>query len=715
MCFLCSVTENFDPGRHSESSVYDPASWAGVDGTDGGTILTDATIIETSDAAADDSTSYSFDVGDVFNGTLDSAGDRDWVAITLEEGQNYTINLTGTTGGLADPYLRLYDSNGTLLEFNDDINYGAGIRDSSIDFTATSSGVYYLSAGSYQDSGTGDYTLEVYTFADASLDTLANYLTDGFWQDNGYGRHSFNTSSDNTITVDITGLTANGQQFARWALEAWEMVADITFAEVNSGADITFDDEDLNSAYALSETSGSTTLSSDINVGRTWISGDGTRVDSYSFATYIHEIGHSLGLGHQGFYNGNATFGADADFANDSWQLSVMSYFSQTENPYSNASYAAVISAMMADIIAVQNLYGAAGSGSATSGNTTWGANSNLGGYWGEFFDAYSTGTTNAAYGGGAVSFTIYDQGGTDMLDLSFSTYNNVIDMRDQHFSDVGGLTENIGIARGTVLENLTNGSGNDEVLGNSANNRISGNAGNDTINAGAGNDTIYGGGSYDVLYGGSGNDHVYGGRGRDTVELGSGNDRYWDTGQGGTHGRDNISGQGGNDIIRGGGGNDTLNGGSGVDRLWAGNGNDSVIGGNGRDRVFLGNGNDIFTDSAQTGYKGSDRVFGGGGNDRITLSGGDDTVSGGRGEDSFIFTGSNIEDDQITDYATGTDDLRFDDALWGGGSMTASQVVTEFATVSGGDVVFDFGASGTVTLVGVDTLTGLSDDISIF
>ena len=57
-------------------------------------------------------------------------------------------------------------------------------------------------------------------------------------------------------------------------------------------------------------------------------------LNTYAFQTYIHEIGHALGLGHPGNYNGEARYPNDAEFQNDSWAMSIMSYFGQTENTY---------------------------------------------------------------------------------------------------------------------------------------------------------------------------------------------------------------------------------------------------------------------------------------------------------------------------------------------------------------------------------------------
>ncbi|MDX1781529.1 MAG: hypothetical protein R3256_09420, partial [Thalassovita sp.] len=92
-----------------------------------------------------------------------------------------------------------------------------------------------------------DGTATGYTTAAAlptgSLDDLANYLTDGYWEDAGTNAHKFDTSSSTTISVNLDGLTADGRKVARWALDAWEMVAGLSFLETSDSAKITFDDD----------------------------------------------------------------------------------------------------------------------------------------------------------------------------------------------------------------------------------------------------------------------------------------------------------------------------------------------------------------------------------------------------------------------------------------------------------------------------------------
>jgi serralysin len=294
-------------------------------------------------------------------------------------------------------------------------------------------------------------------------------------------------------------------------------------------------------------------------------------------------------------------------------------------------------------------------------------------------------------------------------------------------------ITQNFATTNGRADLDLPGSRTGDRLIGNSGDDYIDGGAGNDTLDGRAGDDTLIGGHGFDVIdggagndliqggsrgdriYGGDGSDRVNGGFGRDSVWLGNGNDHFTDVGQNGFggNGADTIVGGGGDDVYFGGNGRDEIHGGSGSDRIVAGNQDDVVTGGFGRDTVFLGRGNDRFTDHDQGGWWGSDRVDGGAGSDTIELRAGNDTVSGGSGDDVFIFTGSTIGQDTITDYQTGRDALHIDDDLWGS-PLTEAQVIAEFASTRSGDVVFDFGDGNTITLAGVQTTAGLLDDLVI-
>ncbi|EPX83298.1 Peptidase M66 [Rubellimicrobium thermophilum DSM 16684] len=239
----------------------------------------------------------------------------------------------------------------------------------------------------------------------AATQTLAHYMTHEYWRAEGLPfttlRHAV-TPTNKVVTVNLTGLTAEGQWLARQALEAWKSVVDLDFREVTSGGKILFDDNAAGASTSHSATRGGTILSAKVVISTDWLARYGTTLDSYSFHTYLHEIGHALGLGHLGTYRANASF-SEARFLTDSWQQSVMSYFNQNENTFIDASYARVVTPMMADVMAIQSLYGAP-RGGATAGDTVYGLGGTLKTYLGSLL-ARPQGLSNA-------TATIYDGGG---------------------------------------------------------------------------------------------------------------------------------------------------------------------------------------------------------------------------------------------------------------------------------------------------------------
>lgn len=96
-------------------------------------------------------------VGAAASGRIETGGDSDLFAISLVAGQSYTFGLApGTSGGLADPALRLLNGSGTQLAANNDFG---GTPNAQISFTAQTSGTYYLEADGATATGTGTYSL----------------------------------------------------------------------------------------------------------------------------------------------------------------------------------------------------------------------------------------------------------------------------------------------------------------------------------------------------------------------------------------------------------------------------------------------------------------------------------------------------------------------------------------------------------------------------
>ena len=120
-------------------------------------------VTPSTDIAGDASTTGRIAVGSSVTTTIGTAGDRDWYAISLTAGHSYDIALNGHDGGggtLADPYIYgVYNASSQLQSgtANDD---GGSSFDSFVNYTPTSSGTYYISAGGYGDA-TGTATLSV--------------------------------------------------------------------------------------------------------------------------------------------------------------------------------------------------------------------------------------------------------------------------------------------------------------------------------------------------------------------------------------------------------------------------------------------------------------------------------------------------------------------------------------------------------------------------
>jgi Ca2+-binding RTX toxin-like protein len=310
---------------------------------------------------------------------------------------------------------------------------------------------------------------------------LDSLLAGTKWADDGMGvslTYSFIRSSGSYFVTDYSAdneyqaayaLTTAQQASARSAINAWSAVANITLRETNDNivnvGDIRFggylllDADAAAWAYSPADTP---------NAGDIWI-GPNTSDPSpvkgtYDYMTFVHEIGHALGLKHP--FSPTARNTTTIDPGMDDITQTVMSY----NNSYSYHP----TTPMLLDILAIQNLYGA---------NMRWMTGNNT----------YSWAADQSVFE------TIWDAGGVDSIDASNQAAAVRINLNEGAFSKIGKVftdpdgadfNEGLAIAFGAKIENAIGSSFDDTLIGNALDNLLNGMAGADTMTGGAGNDT---------------------------------------------------------------------------------------------------------------------------------------------------------------------------------------------------------------------------------
>jgi serralysin len=626
-------------------------------------------IFETSDAGLFD-TQYFLTPTDEFRGSLSTSFDTDYVGLQVEAGKSYEVRL--------DPNISITPYS-QLLTFADGAVAYSGLTanqdEAVIRFVAETTGTYFVSPDLSGSSGSYSVTFEeIPGWRDWTIDEIADYLRVGFWSYEGQSPAKWNLDASRTITYNSTNLTENGRQLVEWAFDAWASVTDINFVSRNFGGDIIFRDDD-SGAYANFSTIGTTITSASINIDRLYYDGP-ANLGSLAYVTFMHEIGHALGLGHGGPYNFFGTYSIDSVYANDTYRSSVMSYFDAADEAFFDASFGTQpLTPMAADIRAMWDMYGAV---DVNEGNTQYGhfgpetalgnaADGVLG-----LYTAVNTGATTGNLSVNDIMYTVADTGGIDTINGALLDFENYIDLRDSGISNISNVASSLFLMPGTVIENAIGGALDDTLIGNGVANILSGLAGADLLIGGGGNDTLRGGDQGDRLYGDVGNDTLLGGSGIDLMFGGGGNDLLngnaqadeLDGGIGddelnGGNGNDLIFGGDGNDILRGATDSDTLNGDAGDDELYGqqqadilngGAGNDLLVGGNGDDELNGDDGNDLLqgfsNNDTLNGGAGADMLYGGvqidtlnggAGNDELYGEGGNDILSGGSGDDLLI------------------------------------------------------------------------------
>ena len=126
-----------------------------------------------------------------------------------------------------------------------------------------------------------------------SNDQVAAFIRSGYW---GGPDYRWNMGSSGTapqsgvLTYNINGLTDGRAAIANQALALYETILGIDFVPGGGAADIIFDDSYFG-AYASFSTSGNIHHQRLRQRRRRLVRGAATRSATYSFQTYLHEIG----------------------------------------------------------------------------------------------------------------------------------------------------------------------------------------------------------------------------------------------------------------------------------------------------------------------------------------------------------------------------------------------------------------------------------------
>ncbi|MGX7707982.1 FG-GAP-like repeat-containing protein [Methylobacterium sp. Gmos1] len=135
------------------------------------------------------STNKLLSVGENSGGNIELFGDHDWFRTQLVAGHNYIINLKAGPSGagtLVDPYLRLYNSAGTLLSSNDDDGVGF---DSQLAVRVSTSGTFYIDAAALGANQTGTYQVNLFdTGTTGRFESLYSGIAAYTQNNGGWGR-----------------------------------------------------------------------------------------------------------------------------------------------------------------------------------------------------------------------------------------------------------------------------------------------------------------------------------------------------------------------------------------------------------------------------------------------------------------------------------------------------------------------------------------------
>ena len=152
------------------------------------------------DASADSGTQYTISLDDVFQGTLDTAGNKDWIRIELTAGTIYDITLSSDTGSVQ---FELLDSQGIDVFHGRNVSTGTKLT-----FNPTVTSAYYISVHS-RNNYSGDYEISVAenTTSIGTYDEIADYMSSAW---GGRTPSTYGYEPGGVLAADITAPDRRG-------------------------------------------------------------------------------------------------------------------------------------------------------------------------------------------------------------------------------------------------------------------------------------------------------------------------------------------------------------------------------------------------------------------------------------------------------------------------------------------------------------------------